>query len=119
MKVALTHLSEEDAVEEVARLCLVLGNVGVGVHPEDLRRRVDRQVLGVLDVALVLKRSTGDQLGPVYTKLQHQRCDDASDTVLPENNGVAPEWMATTFWSDSIVFNEDSIVSIIKALSQH
>ena len=119
VKIAVTHLSEEDAVEEVARLCLVLGDVGVGVHAEDLRGRVDGQVLGVLDVALVLKRSTDNRLGPVYTKLPHQRCDDASDTVLLENNGVAPEWMATTFWSDSIVFNEDSIVSIIKALSQH
>ena len=62
MKVALTHLSEKDAVEEVARLCLVLGDVGVGVHAEDLRRRVDRQVLGVLDVALVLKHSTDNRL---------------------------------------------------------
>ena len=35
-------------------------------------------------------------LGPVYSKRQSQRCnnncDDASNTVLIENNGVAPEW---------------------------
>ena len=48
-------------------------------------------------------------LGPVYTKHQRQLCDDASVTVLIENNGVAGKWVATPFWSDSIVFNENSI----------
>ena len=28
-------------------------------------------------------------LGLVYTECQHQRCDDASDTTLIENNGLA------------------------------
>ena len=31
-------------------------------------------------------------LGPIYTKRQRQRCDDACDSVLIENNRVAPEW---------------------------
>ena len=48
-----------------------------------------------------------------------QLCDDASNTVLTENNGVAWRWVATPFWSDSIVFNENSIASIIAELSQH
>ena len=32
-------------------------------------------------------------------------CNDASDTVLIENNGVTRKWVATPFWSDSIVFS--------------
>ena len=48
-------------------------------------------------------------LGPVYTERQSQLCGDASDTVLFENNGVARKWVATPFWSDSIVSNENSI----------
>ena len=34
-----------------------------------------------------------------------QLCDDARNTVLTENNGVTSKWVATPFWSDSIVFN--------------
>ena len=45
-----------------------------------------------------------------------QLCDDASDTVLIENNGVAPKRVATPIWSDSIVFNENSIASVITEL---
>ena len=52
-------------------------------------------------------------LGPVYTERQRQRCD----TALVENNSVAPKWVATPFWSDSIVFNQSSIASIITALT--
>ena len=40
-------------------------------------------------------------LGPVYTKRQCPRCDDASDSVLIENSGVAWKWVANPFWSDS------------------
>ena len=40
-----------------------------------------------------------------------QICDDASDTVLIENNGVAPDWGCNTFSSDIIVFNENSIIT--------
>ena len=58
-------------------------------------------------------------LGTIYTKYQRQCCDDANDTVLIENNGVAPEWSCNPFSSDSITFNESSITSIIAELSQH
>ena len=37
------------------------------------------------------------QLGPIYTKHQHQGCDDACNSVLIKNNGVAPEWGGTYF----------------------
>ena len=35
--------------------------------------------------------------------------DDASDTVLIENNGAARKWVATPIESDSIGFNENSV----------
>ena len=47
-----------------------------------------------------------------------QLCDDASDTVLIENNGVARKWVAIPFWSNSVVFNDSSITSVIAELSQ-
>ena len=47
-----------------------------------------------------------------------QLCDDASYTVVIENNGVARKWVATSFLSNSIVFNENSVTSIIAELSQ-
>ena len=53
----------------------------------------------------------------LYTERQRQRCNEASDTALIENNGVTPKWVATPFWSDSIVFNENSIASIVTALT--
>ena len=42
-----------------------------------------------------------------------QLCDDASDSVLIENNGVAPEWGCYPFLSDSTDFNENRITSVI------
>ena len=42
-----------------------------------------------------------------------QLCDDTSDTVLIENNGVAPEWGCKPYLSDSIIFSENSITSVI------
>ena len=45
------------------------------------------------------------QLGPVYTKRQRPRCDNASTSVLIESNGIAPEWGCNPFSSDPIVFN--------------
>ena len=45
-------------------------------------------------------------------------CDDTSDPVLIENNGVTPELGCNPFSSDSIVFNENSIASIIAEFSQ-
>ena len=42
-----------------------------------------------------------------------QLCDDTSDTVVIENNGVAPEWDCNPFSSNSFVFNENSTISVI------
>ena len=47
-----------------------------------------------------------------------QLCNDTSDTVLIENNGVTSEWGDNPFLSDSIVFNENSIASVIAELLQ-
>ena len=56
-----------------------------------------------------------------FTKRQYQRCDDACDSVLMENNGVAPNWVCNPFSSDSIVFNENGItnfiISVVAALT--
>ena len=41
-----------------------------------------------------------------------------SATTL-ENNGVTPEWGCNPFSSNSIVFNENSIASVIAEMSQH
>ena len=56
-------------------------------------------------------------LGPIYTKRQRERCDDACDCVLIENNRVASEWVCNPFSSDSTVFNENRIASVIAALT--
>ena len=50
-------------------------------------------------------------LRPVYTEHQRQRCDYDSDIALIENNGVTP------ILSDSIVFNQSILTSIIAALT--
>ena len=48
-----------------------------------------------------------------------QQCrDDASGSILIETNGVAWKWVATPFWSNSVVFNESSVTSFITELSQ-
>ena len=46
-----------------------------------------------------------------------QLWDDASNSVLIENNGVAPEWGCNPFSSDSIVFNKNRIANIIAQVS--
>ena len=51
--------------------------------------------------------------GPVYTEHQRQRCDDATDTALIENNGVTRKWVATPIWSHSIAFSQSNITSVI------
>ena len=45
-----------------------------------------------------------------------QLCNDASESVV--NNGVSWKWVATPFWSDPVVFNENRIASIIPELLQ-
>ena len=63
------------------------------------------------------ERSPCDRIGkgPLVWPL----CDDAGDTVLNENNGIAPEWYCNPFSSDPIDFNENRIASVIAELSQH
>ena len=41
-----------------------------------------------------------------------QLCNDTSDSLLIENNGVAQEWDSNPFSSDYIVFNENRITSV-------
>ena len=47
-----------------------------------------------------------------------QLCNDANDTALIKNNEVTQKWVAIPFWSNSIVFIDSSISSIIAELSQ-
>ena len=47
-----------------------------------------------------------------------QLCDEASDTAVIENNGVIPELDCNPFSSDPVVFNENSIASVIAELPQ-
>ena len=47
-----------------------------------------------------------------------QLWDDAGDTAVNENNGVIQKWVVIPFWSDSIVFNDSNITSVITELSQ-
>ena len=42
-----------------------------------------------------------------------QLCHEASDTAVIENNGVIPELDCNPFSSDPVVFNENSIDSVI------
>ena len=56
-------------------------------------------------------------LGPVYTKRQRQSCNDACDSFLTENSGVAPDWVCNPFSSDTIVFNENRIARVIAELT--
>ena len=49
----------------------------------------------------------------VSVSMLRQLYNDASDTVLIENNGVAPDWGCNPFSSDSIIFNENSTTSVI------
>ena len=46
-----------------------------------------------------------------------QFSDNACDSVLIENNGVASEWGCNLFSSNSTDFNENRIVSVIAELS--
>ena len=53
------------------------------------------------------------RLHQASTSTLRQLCDDASDTVLIENNGVTSDWGC-----NYIVFNENSIPSVITQLLQ-
>ena len=52
-------------------------------------------------------------LGSIRTKCQQQLCKDANNTVLIENNEVAPDWGCNPFSSYSIVFKKNRIASVI------
>ena len=54
---------------------------------------------------------------PAAASMLRQRCDDASSTVLIENSQITWKWVAAPIWRYSIVFNENSIASIIAALT--
>ena len=58
-----------------------------------------------------------DHIHQASVSMLQQLCDDASDTVLIENNGVTQKWVATPIWSDSTVFDENIIASVIAELS--
>ena len=88
--------------------------------PADDRLRATRAALqGTGTVKHTCSQGEGVVLGPVYTKRQRQLCNDASNSVPIENNGVTWKWVVTLSWSGSIVFNENSIARVIAALSQH
>ena len=55
-------------------------------------------------------------LHQVSASMLRQLCDDACDTALIENNGVAPEWTCNPFSIDSIVFNENRIASSCRSI---
>ena len=66
-----------------------------------------------------LTRGLRTRLHRASASMLRQLYDDASDTVLIENNGVAPNWGCNPFLSDFILSNENSITSIITELLQH
>ena len=59
------------------------------------------------------------RLHQASASILRQLCDDARDTVLIENNVVAPDWGCNLFLSNSIIFNENNITSVIAELPQH
>ena len=63
-----------------------------------------------LGVGSCLHRVSVSTLGPL--------CGDASYSVLIENNGVTEKLIATTLWSNTIVFNENIIASVMAEWSQ-
>ena len=60
-------------------------------------------------------RSVKSTLGPVSTKRQRQRCNDACDSVLIENNGVTPRMDLQPIFKQFTIFNENRIASVIPA----
>ena len=50
----------------------------------------------------VVKRLIRVRLHQTSASTLRQLCDDASDTALIENNGVASKWVAALFLTDSI-----------------
>ena len=53
----MSHLSEQDAIEELVGLLLVLSDVGIGMHTKDLRMGGDGQGTNIVQVTLMLEGS--------------------------------------------------------------
>ena len=49
----------------------------------------------------------------IYTKHQCKFCNGTFDSLLIENNDVTPDYSCNPFSSDSVVFNEKRITSVI------
>ena len=62
---------------------------------------------------LSVKRTIRVRLHQAPVSMLPQLCDEASDTVLIENNGFTLEWSCKLFSSDSIVLNENRIARTI------
>ena len=56
--------------------------------------------------------------GKVREFCQSGKVGTLSDTAVIENNGVIPELDCNPFSSDPVVFNENSIASVIAELPQ-
>ena len=76
-----------------------------------------------INLTLPLPLDLFKPLGPVYTKHQWQRCNNSgmmlAILLLLKSVESLEKWVATPFWSDSIVLNENRFASIIAELSQH
>ena len=54
--------------------------------------------------------------GPIFTEHRHKSCDDVNDNAPIKNNGVTPDRSCKPFWSESIVFNENSTATVFATL---
>ena len=59
-----------------------------------------------------MEQSIWARLHQALASTLRQLCDDASDTVFIENNGITRKGVANPFWSDSIAFNDSSITCV-------
>ena len=71
-----------------------------------------RVVTGNIEVFILITWTTRAHLHQA-SELMLQLCDDANDTILIENTGVAPDWTCNPFYSDSFVFIEKFMANVI------
>ena len=57
------------------------------------------------------------RLYQVSASTLQQLCNDASDSVLIDNNGDTQDWSSNIFSSDTVVFNENRVASVIAELT--
>ena len=95
--------------------------------PEPVEQDEETRELRIIDpnayVSLFVRRASlcmqlKTRLHKASESTLRQLCDDASDTVLVEHNGVTLDWGCNPFSSNSIVFNENSIASVVAEFSQ-